>query len=325
MEKLKQITKNSFEGEDIYVGIDTHKKNWKVALYHKELSLKTFTQEPKPEILVNHLKKNYSGANFHCAYEAGFCGFWIQKAISDNGINCIVVNPADVPTSHKEKEFKTDPRDCRKIARSLRSNLLEAIYVPSDEGLETRHVVRLYHDMSRNYTRYKNKVKAILNFYGIEYPEEFHSTNNHWSSRFYEWLEKVKLKTENGTWTLQIYVQECKKAKEQKKQATKKVRELSKAVKYRDKVRLLQSIYGIGLITSMKILTEIEDIRRFNNLDELCSYIGLVPSTNSSGEKERVGEITKRGNKFLKGAIVESAWMAIRKDPILLHNDLIKE
>ena len=319
MQDDNQSTKFSFDGEDIFVGIDTHKKNWRVALYHHETALKSFTQEPKPAVLVNYLNRNYPGANYHCAYEAGFCGFWIQKELVQNGINCIVVNPADVPTSHKDKEFKTDPRDCKKIARSLRSNLLEPIYVPTDNGIEERHIVRLYHDMSGNYTRYKNKVKSILNFYGVEYPDEFKDCNNHWSHNFYTWLGSLKLTSDSGTWTLQFYVGECLKAKETKKQALKKVRELSKTPKYSRNVELLRSIPGIGLITAMQFLTEIEDINRFRNLDQLCSYIGLIPTTNSSGEKERVGEITKRGNKILKGAIVESAWMSIRKDPPLLY------
>ena len=319
MQTTEQFTKLNFEGENIYVGIDTHKKNWRVALYHDETSLKTYSQNANPEILEKFLKKNYPGATFHCAYEAGFCGFWIQKYLTKKGINCIVVNPADVPTSHKEKEFKSDPRDCRKLARSLRSNLLEAIYVPSDEGLESRHVVRLYHDMSKNYTRYKNKVKAMLNFYGIDYPQEFESTNNHWSKKFYAWLQEIKLKSAEGSWTINVYIQECLKALELKRLATRKVRELSKTNRYCKRVELLRSIPGIGLITSMTIITEIEDIQRFKSLDELCSYVGIIPSTNSSGEKERIGGITNRGNKFLKGMIIESAWMALRGDPTLLQ------
>ncbi len=309
----------NFEGETIYIGIDTHKKNWKVALYHDEIVLKVFTQNPDPDQLAGFLKKNYPEAKYQCAYEAGFCGFWIQKSLAKQGVNCIVVNPADVPTSNKDKEFKTDPRDCRKIGLSLRSNLLEPIYIPTDQGLECRNVVRIYHDTSKDYTRRKNKVKAMLNFYGIKYPPEFDSDGSHWSKRFYNWLESIELKSDSGNWSLKMLIQECLSAKELKMKATKKVRELSRTERYIKNVKLLISIPGIGLITSMTILTEIENIQRFKNLDSLCSYIGLIPSTKSSGEKDRVGEITKRGNKILKGVIIESAWMAIRHDPSMLH------
>jgi transposase len=319
MLRTEQFTKLNFQGEQIFVGIDTHKKNWKVALYHEQTSLKTFTQDPKPELLVNYLRRNFPGAEFQCAYEAGFSGFWLQKHLEREGISCIVVNPADVPTSHKEKEFKTDPRDCRKIAKALQSNLLEGIYIPSDPGLDYRKVVRLYHDMSKNYTRNKNKVKGIINFYGIDYPVEFQSTYNHWSNSFFSWLEELRLTNEDGDWALQFYIKEALRAKELKRFATRKVRELSKTEVFKKQVLLLRSISGIGLITAMTIITEIENIQRFPNLDTFCAYIGLIPSTKSSGEKDKVGGITHRGNKYLKGLLIESAWMAIRSDPSLFQ------
>jgi transposase len=80
---------------------------------------------------------------------------------------------------------------------------------------------------------------------------------------------------------------------------------------------LLCSIPGIGLLTAMIILTEIEIINRFANLDQLCGFIGLVPSTHSTGDHEVVGEITPRGHSVLRTAIIESAWMAARLDPAL--------
>ena len=99
---------------------------------------------------------------------------------------------------------------------------------------------------------------------------------------------------------------------------TKHIRELSKNKKYLHQVNLLRSIPGIGLITAMTLLTEIEDISRFKDLDNLCSFVGLVPSTHSSGEKEIDGGITPRSNSFLRSIIIESAWIAVRNDPALL-------
>ena len=314
-----QVNKLNFTGQDLYIGLDTHKKNWKVALYHNDLALKTFVQDPEPEKLVYYLRKNYPGATYHCAYEASYCGFWIQKALEKNGINCMVVNPADVPTTDKEKKFKTDKRDCRKIARSLRNGELDAIYIPSDECLEDRNLVRLNKDMVKNNTRYKNKIKSILFFYGINMPEEFKNVNTHWSINFYKWLQDIKLKTETGTSSLQFYVRESLHANILVKETTKKLVELSRTKKYVNKIKLLRSIPGIGLKSALTLLTELEDINRFKTLDKLCAYFGLIPNTNSSGEKERIGEMTNRGNSHLKTIIIESAWMAIRHDPVLLY------
>lgn len=312
-----QGSKSNFKGENIYVGIDTHKKNWRVALYSNDIALKTFSQEPDSDKLISHLHKNYPGANFLCAYEAGFCGFWIQKELSTKGASCIVVNPADIPTTNKEKEFKTDPRDCRKIAQALRSQMLSPIFIHTDNNLACRSIVRLCNDVVKNQTRFKNKIKGLVNFYGVKYPDRFFDVKTHWSKLFCEWLVQVKLNCDENTWAFQYYVGEYLKAKDQVNKLKKKVKELSKTSAFSKQVDLLVSIPGIANLTAMKILTELGDIKRFKNLDQLCAYIGLVPTTKSSGEKEKVGEMTNRGNKHLKTAIIESSWSSIHYDPVM--------
>ena len=76
---------------------------------------------------------------------------------------------------------------------------------------------------------------------------------------------------------------------------------------------------SIGITTAMILLTEIGDISRFKTFNDLCSFIGLVPNTHSTGEKDRVGHMTKRGNQFIKSILVECAWIAVKKDPALLQ------
>lgn len=106
----------------------------------------------------------------------------------------------------------------------------------------------------------------------------------------------------------------------------KRIKELSQTKQFKKNTELLISIPGIGLITAMSFLTEIEDITRFSNFNKFCSFVGLVPMTNSSGEREAVGDITKRQNKILRSLIVESSWVAIRNDPalILAYGKLVK-
>lgn len=317
-----QGTKLNFTGETIFVGIDTHKKDWRVALYTDDIALKTFSQVPIPDKLVAYLEKNYPGANYVCAYEAGFCGFWIQKALASRGIDCIVVNPADIPTTNKEKEFKTDPRDCRKIAQALRNKMLTPIYIHSDNNLAFRSVVRLSNDGVKNQTRFKNKIKGLINFYGVQFPDQFADYKTHWSKSFDQWLLQIELNCDENTWAFRYYVEEYLRVKEQVKQLKKKVKELSKTPSFVKQVGFLTSIPGIAVLTAMIILTELGNIKRFQNLDKLCGYIGLVPTTKSSGEKEIIGEMTNRGNKHLKTAIIESAWSSIHYDPSMAQKYL---
>src|ERR1035438_1691408 len=83
---------------------------------------------------------------------------------------------------------------------------------------------------------------------------------------------------------------------------------------------LLISVAGVGFITAISILTELENINRFGNIDSLCGFVGLVPSKHSSGEKDRTGDITNRGHNVLRHALIESAWVAARLDPVLLKS-----
>src|SRR5690606_14653994 len=131
----KQVTKSDYKGKDIFVGIDTHKKSWNITIMIGVYT-KTFNAPPSAEELRNYLEKNFPGGNYYSAYEAGFSGFWIHYQLLEYGINSIVVNAADIPTTVKEKIQKTDARDSRKIAKSLQNNDLTAI----NEGILTRNL-----------------------------------------------------------------------------------------------------------------------------------------------------------------------------------------
>ncbi len=91
----------------------------------------------------------------------------------------------------------------------------------------------------------------------------------------------------------------------------KEIRKLSEKEIYKENYTLLLSVPGIGTLTAMIILTEIGDIKRFKNLDTLCSFVSLVPMTNSTGENKKTGDITVRRNKILRTAIVEVSRIAI--------------
>ena len=98
----------------------------------------------------------------------------------------------------------------------------------------------------------------------------------------------------------------------------KAIADLSKTDCYAGNVKLLKSIPSIGSLSAMIILTEIGDINRFKKPEHLFSYCGITPNCHDSGEKERVGNMSKRGNPVLKTMLIECSWMAVKKDPALL-------
>jgi transposase len=315
-----QSNKIDFKGQNIYVGFDVHLKSWTVTIVTEKLTHKTFSQPPKPEALHHYLVKTFPGGTYYSAYEAGFCGYWIHNRLIELGINSIVVNPADIPTTGKEKVMKTDPRDSIKIARSLRNGDLKPIHVPSLTTLEDRGLVRMRATLVKDLTRFKNRVKSFLYFHGIEYPEVFSKSRAYWSNRFNKWLEGLEFNDFTAKATLTTLLEQINTLRGSVLKMTKQIRELAKTDVYKEKEMLLRSIPGIGLITSMTILTEIETINRFANIDQLCGFIGLIPSTSSSGENEVIGDLTPRGHSILRNAIIESAWTAARHDPALIKS-----
>ncbi|HTB30596.1 MAG TPA: IS110 family transposase [Bacteroidia bacterium] len=313
---MKQAKELNFEGQAIYCGIDVHKKSWSVCIRDDKMELNTFSQPADTEVLINYLQQNFPRADYHVVYEAGFSGFGLQRILSGQGMDCIITHPADVPTSDKEQRKKTDKVDCRKLARNLSEGSLEKIYIPSERMVDERGIVRARQQLIRDQTRCKNRILSWLDFHGISIPEGYKQSSR-FSKRFITWLEELTL-TPEARKSLQLLVEGVKFIRQQLLQALRHLKELSRAEHNEKQVSLLRSIPGIGLINAMVILTEMGDIRRFKNLDHLCSYIGLTPDIYSTGETRIVKGITPRHNHSLREALVESSWCIIRKDAALL-------
>ncbi len=80
------------------------------------------------------------------------------------------------------------------------------------------------------------------------------------------------------------------------------------------RAQIIMTIPGMGYITTVTILAEIVDHKRFVDAEKLTSYVGLVPKHHNSGETVRMGGITKRGPVWLRNAMIEAAFVAIRHD-----------
>src|ERR1017187_8118221 len=155
MNKINQL---SFEGQTIFCGIDVHKKSWRVNIRNEDFELEDYSQDPCEKLLMNHLRKGYPDASYQVAYEAGFCGFGIERSLKKTGVNCIIINPADLPTSDKDKKRKNDKVDARKISRELSNGALQGIYVPTVEMEHARTLVRHRDRVVRDQTRCKNRI-----------------------------------------------------------------------------------------------------------------------------------------------------------------------
>lgn len=311
-----KIAKIEETNKELFLGIDVHDKTWSTTILtgHVE-QRKSFTAGAK--ILSNYMKKNYPDYTIKAAYEAGCFGYAIQRELESLGINTIVVNPADIPQSDKNRRNKTDKADSRSIAYCLRSKMIKGIYIPTEAQEDARALMRHRAGLTTKMTRIKNQIKALLKLKSISYKEEFPKAQSHWSKKFISWLEKLEMTTPECKIKLHSNLRELKFYKEERTLIMKEIKKLSQSEPFKEGYKILTSVPGIGIVTAMSYLTEIMDINRFESADKYISYLGLSPNEHSSGEKHRIGHMTKRCNHALRSYLIESSWIARRLDPEL--------
>lgn len=307
----------NFKGENIYVGIDVHLKSCSVTILTEHTHHKTFNQPPEPEKLSAYLRSHFPQAFYYSAYEAAFSGLWTHYELESMGIKNIVINPADVPTTGKEKMHKTDSIDSRKIARSLRSQELRCIHIPSQLTLSDRSLIRMRISVVKDLSRLKQRIKMMLHFYGVKIPETFANAPRI-SKRFIQWLREDASQANGINKEAFLFlINEFETKKQSLLTVTRMVSRLCREERYKKNMELIRSIPGFGLITGITLLVEIEDITRFPSNDKFAGFIGIIPSCHSSGEKDNKGEMTPRGQVNMRLALIESSWIAARVDPVL--------
>jgi len=152
-------------------------------------------------------------------------------------------------------------------------------------------------------------------YYGINPPSDFNP--EHWSLGFIYWLNQLTMPTQAGTLSLKFLLKAYHNTREQLLEVTRQLRHEVK-FHYPDLYKLLMTIPGVGPIVAMCLIAEIGDITRFKSYRHLSSYVGFIPNSHQSGEKDPNGRLTYRSNKYLRSMLVEAAWVAMRHDPALL-------
>ena len=312
---MRQHTKPDFSGKDFFIGIDVHKRQWTVAIGCGDLFLKNFSMKPSPAELSRRLNEDYPGGIFHSVYEAGFCGFWIHRELTQLGIDNIVIHPADVPTTQKQRHNKNDKVDARKLARHLYDKSLEAIYVPTEPQQHLRSLSRVRKTLVIDQTRNKNRIKGFLAINGIHIPEEY--VSQHWSMPFISWIRDLTFNDEPAAQVRDMLITTLLHTREAQLINTRQLRAHCRGQDIDPTFKLLLSVPGIGFKAAVTLYCEIIDIHRFSRDDKLYAYFGLAPHLTSSDQTQKNHGISNRRNPFLRHIIIECAWIAVRKDPAL--------
>jgi transposase len=298
----------------LFIGMDVHKKSWTVHIKTDLFDYKTITVPPAPESLVAYVQKNLPGHEVICCYEAGCCGYWIARSLEQHGWEVKVVNPGDVPRTAKQDWQKTDKIDSRYLSKQLQAGTVRGIGIPEEQQEQLRSLFRRRVHLARQLRTIKNHIKSQLLYYGVHIPAEFDNAN--WSHATIEWIRSLGWKfstvaTVTSSRLKQLNFLHCE------------VLDISNELRsycrkhYRKDYYLYKSVPGIGGITSAAIIAELGDIRRFSNLDELASIVGLIPGLHESGNNSQSLGLSKRSNRQLRSLLIESSWVAVGKDMAL--------
>ena len=206
--------------------------------------------------------------------------------------------------------MKTDKRDSRKLAQYLENNLLKRVYVLSKEERAHRQFVRIRRQLSDHRTDVMRQIKSLLLFHGIPSPG---GDKRFWTRPVLRALWSIT-PDEYVSRSLNVLIDLHEYLTQQAKHLTRAVHRLARTERYARRVELLTSIPGVGVLSAMEVLTELQDVSRFATADQVAAFLGLAPSQYSSRQHVRMGKITHAGNYRPRARMVECSWILIKKD-----------
>ena len=307
MKKIKSLEQN----ESIFVGIDLHKRTWHVTIRTTDIEL-FCGSIPGAWDNLRKLLDQYPKLNQITVYEAGYFGFWLHDKLEEYGVKCIVTPPSLIPIEYGNK-VKTDRRDSRKLAHFLAKDLLKQVYVPTVKERYHRQVIRRRRQLVGDRVRVQNRIKAELRLNGLNLPEP----KGKWTQIYFANLCRVKFPDRWMQESFKRLLEQYEFLDNQITKQTQLLKELAEKSLYKERVHILRTIPGIGIISAMELLLELQDMNRFRRSDQLAAYVGLTPSQYSSADKVRMGRITSIGKNSLRAILVQAAWCLIRKDGVM--------
>lgn len=289
-----------------FVGLDVHKATVCAAVAEsgrdgEVRQIGVF--ENRPDVLkkmVTRLGKN--GRRLSFCYEAGPCGYGLQRLLRGAGHECVVVAPSLIPIKAGDR-VKTDRRDAMMLAKLHRAGELTAIWVPDQAHEAMRDLVRA----RATAVRVLGKARQHLQGFLLRHERVYHGSRA-WTVAYQRWLTTVKFEHPAQQIVLQDYIHAVQDAEARRDRLTGQIEELLPNWSMAPVVAALQAMRGVALVAAVTVVAEVGDFRRFANPRQLMAYLGLVPSEHSSGGSVRRGGITKAGNALARRVLIEGAW-----------------
>jgi len=236
---------------------------------------------------------------------------WVHDLVCSLKIEIQVADPTQDAWKWKNVKRKTDEDDALKLARLSALGQLNLVHIPSATMRQWRRLVELRHTLVAERTRCKNRIRAIL----LQEEHHWPPGQRGWSQSQRAALSKLTRplveceSTELWRGVLGIELQHLEQIAARVLDVEAKLDGLAAADA---RTVLLRTIPGVAQRTAEIIVTTIDQARRFKTARQVASYAGLTPRRFQSGQIDRQGRISKRGNRLLRQVLNQAAWMAVR-------------
>ena len=288
-----------------FVGLDVHKDTVRVAVAESGRAgeVRDYGEiRNRPDALrrlVGKLEK--PGGSLRLCYEAGPCGYGIQRHLEGLGHDCDVVAPSLIPRRPGER-IKTDRRDALKLAKLHRAGELTAVWVPDPAHEAMRDLTRTRLAAGRALRQARQQLSGFLLRHGRTYSRPA------WTQMHRRWLAGLRFEQPLHHVVLEDLIATVEAAQERRDRLTQEVAAQLDDWSLAPVVRAVQSLRGMAMVNAATLFAELGDITRFAKPSQLMSFVGLVPSERSSGQTRRQGGITKAGNGIARRVLIEAAW-----------------
>ena len=290
----------------IIIGVDYHPSSQEIAFVDTETGEYDERQlnhsEGEAEKFYRDLK--LKGVNVRVGMEATGHARWFERLLAELGFELWIGDPAQIKAKRVRRQ-KTDREDARLLLRLLREDRFPRIWIPSPENRDLRQLLWHRHRLVQMRTRMMNQLQALAMNEGMRWKTKL------WSQKGRTKFEKLPL----ASW--------ANRRRQELLQLLDRINpiigELTAAVEReankRPEVLRLMTHPGVGPLTALAYVLIIGDPTRFPCGKQIGSYLGMIPSEDSSAGKQRLGHISKQGNSLLRFLLVEAAQAAVRHDP----------
>lgn len=289
----------------VYVGLDIHTKHISICALDEKGQRVHRSQVRSIEEMLQVLKGLPD--RFEVCYEAS-CGYGhFYDLLRPLAARVLVAHPGQLRLIFRSKN-KNDRNDAERLAKLLYLGETPTVHVPSLEVRTWRELINCRSQVIAKRTRAKNVVRALLRSAGVVPPKQ----PGLWTKKGLAWLRQLHLPTVSQQLRRDLLLEEIETLIRQVRRIEQ---QLNHQAQQTPAVTQLRTIPGVGVRTAEAVAAFVDDPQRFRHAKAVGRYFGLVPRQDQSGDKNRLGHITREGAPVVRQLVAEAAWQAQRRSP----------